>query len=270
METTETQQEHAEQKKKKNGRRSPRVLLGVTGSVAAVKAPEIACRLVDECGAHVKILLSEGGRNFWEKAFEYDPVYWNRLQELLQQQQAQSQPQQLQVIAPDDEWKAWRRLGDPVLHIDLRDWADLLLLAPLSAHTLAKLAHGLCDDTLSCVARAWDFGHYQPQPQQPTATSKSNNCNNNNNMNLGKPVLLAPAMNTAMWEHPLTQQQLQTIQSFAGEQASSLSSSGRGALVQIIAPQSKLLACGEVGVGALASVDEILQSVRNVVGELAL
>ena len=87
METTEAQPEHAEQKKN-NGRRSPRVLLGVTGSVAAVKAPEIACRLVDECGAHVKVLLSEGGRNFWEKAFEYDPVYWNRLQELLQQQQS--------------------------------------------------------------------------------------------------------------------------------------------------------------------------------------
>ena len=150
-------------------------------------------------------------------------------------------------------------MGDPVLHIDLRDWADLLLLAPLSAHTLAKLAHGLCDDTLSCVARAWDFGHYVPQHQQQPASS-----------NKGKPVLLAPAMNTAMWEHPLTQQQLQTIQSFAGEQASLLSSSGRGLLVQIIAPQSKLLACGEVGVGALASVDEILQSVRNVVGEIAL
>ena len=40
----------------------------------------------------------------------------------------------------EDEWRAWRRLGDPVMHIELRRWADLLLLAPLSANSLAKLA----------------------------------------------------------------------------------------------------------------------------------
>jgi phosphopantothenoylcysteine synthetase/decarboxylase len=59
----------------------------------------------------------------------------------------------------DEEWKDWNKLGDPVLHIDLRDWAEVLVLLPLSAHSLAKVAHGLADDTLSCVARAWDFGH---------------------------------------------------------------------------------------------------------------
>ena len=95
--------------------------------------------------------------------------------------------------AADEEWKGWNRLGDPVMHIDLRDWADVAVLAPLSAHTLGKLANGLCDDTLSCVLRAWDFGH----GKRP-----------------GKPVVLAPAMNTAMWEHPLTQSQLTTLQSF--------------------------------------------------------
>lgn len=86
-------------------RRGPRILLGVTGSVAAVKAPEIACRLLDElgaaasrsnscccccdgnCAAQVKVLLTAGGRNFWEKAAEYDPIYWNKLQGYLLQQQ---------------------------------------------------------------------------------------------------------------------------------------------------------------------------------------
>ena len=51
------------------------------------------------------------------------------------------------------EWRAWQRVGDEVLHIELRRWADALVLAPLSANTLAKAAHGLADNLLTCVAR---------------------------------------------------------------------------------------------------------------------
>ena len=51
----------------------------------------------------------------------------------------------------------WQAKGDPVLHIDLRKWADLLVIAPLSANTLAKTAQGLCDNCLTSVVRAWDF-----------------------------------------------------------------------------------------------------------------
>ena len=54
------------------------------------------------------------------------------------------------VYAPS-EWRAWKTVGDPVLHIDLRRWADVLLIAPLSANTLAKLANGMCDNLLTCV-----------------------------------------------------------------------------------------------------------------------
>lgn len=136
--------------------------------------------------------------------------------------------------ASDDEWKGWKQLGDPVLHIELRDWADLMLIAPLSAHTLAKLAQGLCDDTLTCVARAWDFGH----GSRP-----------------GKPLVLVPAMNTAMYDHPLTAPQLETIQKFWND--------GTPNGVVVVAPQVKTLACGEVGNGALASVDQILASVED-------
>ena len=71
-----------------------------------------------------------------------------------------------------------------MLHVDLREWADLLLIAPLGANTLAKLANGLCDDLLSCTARAWD---------------------------LDKPVVVAPAMNTAMWSHPMTAHHLAAL-----------------------------------------------------------
>jgi phosphopantothenoylcysteine synthetase/decarboxylase len=132
------------------------------------------------------------------------------------------------------------------------DWADIMLVAPLSAHTLAKISHGFCDDTLSCVIRAWDFGH-GPRP--------------------GKPLLLAPAMNTAMWEHPLTQTQLSTIQGFCNTNhhvSRQLNDNHDNTnvcdtnSVRIIAPQVKTLACGEIGNGALASVDEILRVVSDV------
>ena len=53
----------------------------------------------------------------------------------------------------EDEWHAWKEVGDPVLHIELRRWADCLLIAPLSANTLAKIAQGFCDNLLTCVVR---------------------------------------------------------------------------------------------------------------------
>lgn len=140
----------------------------------------------------------------------------------------------IDLVAPDDEWQAWNRMGDPVLHIELRDWADILVIAPLSAHTLAKVAAGLCDDTLTCVVRAWDLGHVTDRPP--------------------KPIVLAPAMNTAMWYHPLTQQQLQAIKEFSSTD-----------VIKVVAPMVKTLACGEVGAGALAHVDDIVKAVRDAI-----
>jgi phosphopantothenoylcysteine synthetase/decarboxylase len=236
--------------------RRPRILLAVTGSVAAIKGPEIAVRLATKIKADVKILLTKGGENFWSKAKTYNPAAWNRLHSMLQQSigntgdnTQHSDEAKISLHTASDEWKEWQQMGDPVLHIDLRNWADILLVAPLSAHTLAKFAHGLCDDTLSCVMRAWDFGY----------TGQRN----------GKPVLLAPAMNTAMWDHPLTQSQLQTVKGFWNAQRpyatlrkgiENYDQSLDG--VCIIAPQIKTLACGELGNGALASVDEILSVVK--------
>lgn len=67
-------------------------------------------------------------------------------------------PQAVGPIAGDeDEWHDWKAVGDPVLHIELRRWADVYVVAPLSANSLAKLATGLCDNLVTCVARAWDF-----------------------------------------------------------------------------------------------------------------
>src|SRR5204862_7647186 len=86
------------------------------------------------------------------------------------------------VVLDEDEWpgrdggRRYQR-GDPVLHIELRRWADLFLVAPLDANTLAKLANGLADNCLTCVWRAWDPA---------------------------RPVVLAPGMNTLIGQPRLT------------------------------------------------------------------
>ena len=51
----------------------------------------------------------------------------------------------------EEEWREWKQVGDPVMHIELRRWADCMVIAPLSANTLAKCAQGLCDNLLTCV-----------------------------------------------------------------------------------------------------------------------
>lgn len=124
------------------------------------------------------------------------------------------------VFDDADEWRLWRRKGDPVLHIQLRQWADLLVVAPLDANTLAKLAYGLCDNLVTCVARAWD---------------------------LGRPWLVAPAMNDRMWEHPFTGAQLEVLE--------------RQLNVSVVRPVRKLLACNVEGMGAMAAPETIAQAV---------
>ncbi|MDB5527110.1 MAG: coaBC [Devosia sp.] len=103
-------------------------------------------------------------------------------------------------------------------HIDLARWADVFVVAPATANVLAKLALGLADDLLTTVALA------------TTA-----------------PMLIAPAMNTVMWEHKATQLNLETLL-------------GRGAAM--IAPAAGTLACGEVGVGKLAPVPIIIEAIE--------
>ncbi len=118
------------------------------------------------------------------------------------------------------------------------------MIAPLDANTLAKLATGLSDNCLTCVWRAWDPG---------------------------KPVVLAPAMNTLMWEHPFTRKHLRAVAADFGagdlpteldEEAlvAAINELARG--LRVVGPISKQLACGDVGVGAMAEVPEVVAAVR--------
>ena len=181
--------------------KSLNLLWGITGSVAAIRAPIIAHNL--QALGEIKVVVTQHGKHF------LDPL-----------------PKSIEVLEDAHEWSSWSKLGDPVLHIELRKWADVFLIAPISADTLAKLANGICDNLLLSVAKAWDFG---------------------------KPIIIAPAMNTFMWEHPTTGEHLRKLQSWG---------------VHVIPPVEKELACKDIGVGALAPPDAITAQVSSILARL--
>ena len=189
------------------------VLLGVTGSVAAVRTPPLY-EALKRAGQRVKVVATDAALYFFDPA-ALTPGREGRDPDV--------------VTLDEDEWpgqadgRRWQR-GEEVLHIELRRWADLLLIAPLDANTLAKLALGLCDNCLTCVWRAWE----------PS-----------------RPAVLAPAMNTLMWQHPATARHLRQLAEDAGP------------ALRVVPPASKKLACDDVGVGAMAALDDILTMLRK-------
>lgn len=205
-----------------------RVILGVTGSVAAIRTPMLRAALAD-AGHQVRVVATEPALHFFDPADLGPPT-------------VDGGP----LFRDADEWLPDRyRRGDPVLHIAFRDWADVLAIAPLDANTLAKLALGLSDNFLTCVFRAWDFA---------------------------KPVVLAPAMNTRMWESPVTLRHLRGLLDDHGRGPADGSPrtvdeaaeafAGRAPGMILVAPQAKRLACGDVGVGAMAEVVAIAEFIR--------
>jgi phosphopantothenoylcysteine decarboxylase len=218
------------------------ILLGVTGSVAAIKTPDLYQSL-KRAGHTVKVAATHASLYFFDPA-ALDP---------LDREHPRRNPEV--VVLDEDEWpgrdegRCYQR-EDPVLHIELRRWARLLLVAPLDANTLAKLAAGLADNCLTCVYRAWD---------------------------LTRPVVLAPAMNTLMWEHPLTARhlrQLATDQGAPPPDSLQLPAelidwiNTRCALLQVVLPESRRLACGDVGVGALAGLNRIVTVVNEMLARV--
>lgn len=201
------------------------ILLGVSGSVAALKTPLLYETLKD-AGHAVKVVATRASLYF------FDPAAIAREA----------------LVLDEDEWpgrdegRRWQR-EDEVLHIQLRRWADALLIAPLDANTLAKIANGLADNCLTCVWRAWEPG---------------------------RPAVLAPAMNTLMWQHPATARHLRQIAADMGMAPPADLSldelmdwiNDRAARLRIVVPESRRLACGDVGVGAMAALGDIAAMVR--------
>jgi phosphopantothenoylcysteine decarboxylase len=207
------------------------ILLGVTGSVAAIYTRELFEELRG-AGHHVKVVATGASLYFFDATQLAPREPGKRNREV--------------VILDEDEWTGSRyERDDPVLHIELRRWADLLLIAPLDANTLAKLALGMCDNCLTCVYRAWDRT---------------------------RPVVLAPAMNTLMWEHPATARHLAQVAEDVSGRATPRQDDGlalcgwinaNARALAIAPPVVKTLACADVGMGAMALRPEIMAAVQR-------
>src|SRR5688572_7489659 len=174
------------------------IVLGVSGGIAAYKAPELVRRLQD-AGADVRVILTPNAARFVS-------------------------PLSLAAVSNHgviiDQW------GDPekggVDHIEIARWAELLLIAPATANLLAKLAVGIADDALSTYALAHR-----------------------------RQIVVVPAMNTFMLQHATVTENLETLRR-------------RG--VNIIDPDSGLLACGDEGAGRMPDPPVLADYVRTLFG----
>ncbi|PLB54318.1 flavo protein [Aspergillus steynii IBT 23096] len=215
------------------------ILLAASGSVATIKLPYIAESLGRHPNVSIRIIITQSAEKFLMGQSPEQPPF-----ETLRQIPG------VEAIYQDyDEWKdPWTR-GVPILHIELRKWAHLLLVAPLSANTMAKMTMGFSDNLLLSVLRAWD-----------TTGTVDSSLKTRKSL-----VLVAPAMNTAMWNHPITQKQLTILRDEWGP-----CDSNKEGWISILYPTEKALACGDNGNGAMMDWKEIVRAVEQHFGIGAL
>ncbi|KAK5163731.1 uncharacterized protein LTR77_010404 [Saxophila tyrrhenica] len=214
------------------------LLLAATGSVATIKIPNILSALAKYKNLSIRVLLSDSAAEFLQGQAGEQPG----LQEITKIKNVEA------IYRDEDEWrKPWVR-GDSILHIELRRWADLMVIAPLSANSLAKLALGFSDNMVSSVARAWDTtglidGLREGVQLAPTENGEAK-----------KVIMVAPSMNTAMWNHPATKRHLDVMADDWNV--------GNGGWFEILQPIDKGLACGDTGGGAMKEWKEIVAAVE--------
>lgn len=168
------------------------IVLGVTGGIACYKAAELV-RLLRAAGAEVQVIMTQAAQQFIT-------------------------PMTLQALSgrPVRDSLFGLEAEHAMSHIELARWADLVLIAPATAHCVAKLAHGYADDLLSTVCLA-----------------------------TRAPVFVAPAMNQQMWQHPITQRNVQAL------------------VATILGPGIGEQACGETGPGRMLEPVEIVAALKQ-------
>ena len=173
-----------------------RIILGITGGIAAYKSAEITRRLQDE-GAEVRVVMSESAQEFIRP---------------LTLQALSGNPVHTDLLDPEAE----AAMG----HIELARWADIVLIAPATANFVATLNQGSANDLMSSICLA------------TTA-----------------PVMIAPAMNQAMWSNSASQQNIENLKKRE---------------VIILEPDNGIQACGDVGPGRLPQPETIVRQVASV------
>ncbi|WP_438467415.1 phosphopantothenoylcysteine decarboxylase [Streptococcus pluranimalium] len=177
------------------------ILLAVSGSISAYKAADLTSQL-GKLGYKIHVLMTEAARDFITpltlQVLSKNPVHLDVMEE---------------------------KVANRINHIDLGKEADLFILAPASANTIAQLANGMANNMVTATALAL-----------PTST----------------PKLFAPAMNTKMYDHPATQANMERLKSYGYRE---------------IEPKSSVLACGDIGRGALADLDIIIKNIEETLCE---
>lgn len=188
------------------------IVLGLTGSVATIVCVKLIQALKED-GHTVHPVATECGLRFINTLPGREHPSWICEETLYTDKM---------------EWASWSRIGDPVLHIKLRDLADVFLVAPLTANTLAKMANGICDNLLTCIFRA-----------------------------LKRPanIVVAPAMNTEMWNDQVTHDHLAVLD----RRYNPVVGPPR---FRVVPPVMKTLACGDLGIGAMAEIEDIVRAVK--------
>ncbi|KAG4388941.1 hypothetical protein AAZX31_09G245000 [Glycine max] len=137
----------------------PRILLAACGTYDACKFKVVHWKFA-EWAAEIKVVITKS-------ALRYHGTPRNEL-----------------ASVDENDWLTYRRPGVAMLHVELRNWADIMVIAPLSTNTLGKIALGLCDNLLTSIVRAWDYR---------------------------KPLFVAPSMSTCIWEDFFTERHLNAI-----------------------------------------------------------
>lgn len=181
-----------------------KVLVGVSGGIAAYKAAELV-RALQRQALDVRVVMTDSATRFIQP-LTFSALTGHPVRTTLWEEGVQSD----------------NGIGTGIEHISEALWADAFVIAPATANILAKFAHGVADDLLTTLYLA-----------------------------TRAPVLVAPAMNVQMWEHPATQANLAILKE-------------RG--VRVIEPSEGALACGMVGVGRLADPEEIANAVLGALG----
>ncbi len=174
------------------------ILLGVTGSIAAYKAAALASQLT-QAGAAVDVVMTREATQFVGALTFESLTHRHAVTDVM-------------ALLPDSQ----------IGHVGMAKRANVFVIAPATAHTIAKLAHGFADDAVSATA-----------------------------LDTRAPLILAPAMETGMWEHAATQENVATLLA-------------RGAV--IVPPGEGHLASGASGNGRLAELDDIVDTIRAVLG----
>ena len=175
-----------------------KIVVGVTGGIAAYKACDLVSRLKKR-GAQVRVVLTEHACQF-------------------------VQPLTFETLSGNPAYTDYFDRKYEIGHVALAKWADLLLIAPATANCMAKMACGIADDLLSTTCLA-----------------------------VRCPVLVAPAMNSAMWRNPATQANLELLRSWG---------------VRFVGPEAGHLACGDDDVGRMSEPEQIAEDVEAILNPL--